>query len=82
MPEQLVEVDFLSKKMVPNKGEVPQYYVEDHHQEIVTAEEFEEVQAEIRRRDGIRYSGVSVFSSKIVCGDCGGFYGSKVWHSK
>ena len=24
---------------------------------------------------------MSPFSSKIVCGECGGFYGSKVWHS-
>lgn len=23
----------------------------------------------------------SIFSSKLVCGDCGGFYGQKVWHS-
>ena len=23
----------------------------------------------------------SCFSAKLVCGDCGGFYGSKVWHS-
>lgn len=27
------------------------------------------------------YSGKSVFSSKLVCSDCGGFYGRKVWHS-
>ncbi len=27
------------------------------------------------------YSGVSIFSSKIKCGDCGAYYGSKVWHS-
>ncbi len=74
-------VDFLSKKTVINNGEVPQYYVENHHEGIVTAEEFEEVQAEMRRREGIRYSGVNFFSSKIVCGDCGGFFGSKVWHS-
>ena len=24
---------------------------------------------------------LTCFSSKIVCGDCGGHYGSKVWHS-
>lgn len=28
-----------------------------------------------------RDSGSSVFSSKLLCGDCGGFYGQKVWHS-
>jgi hypothetical protein len=26
-------------------------------------------------------SGSGVFFAKIVCGECGGFYGSKVWHS-
>lgn len=27
------------------------------------------------------YSGKSCFASRIVCGDCGAFFGSKVWHS-
>jgi len=27
------------------------------------------------------YSGKSCFSSRVICGDCGAFYGSKVWHS-
>ena len=27
------------------------------------------------------YSGVTIFSSKIQCGCCGAWYGSKVWHS-
>lgn len=27
------------------------------------------------------YSGKSVLSAKLVCEDCGSFYGSKVWHS-
>lgn len=41
------------------------------------------VQAEIARRKslGRAYSGNSVFSSKLVCGDCGSFFGQKVWHS-
>ena len=41
------------------------------------------VQAEIERRKGIgdHYSGSSVFSSKLVCADCGAFFGQKVWHS-
>ena len=30
---------------------------------------------------GKAYSGKSVFSAKLVCEDCGGFFGSKVWHS-
>lgn len=76
-------VDFLEKKMKKNEGEVPQYYVEGSHEAIISPDEFELVQAEIKRRAdlGRRYSGTNIFSSKIVCGDCGGFYGSKVWHS-
>lgn len=27
------------------------------------------------------HSGVHIFSSKIRCGECGSWYGSKVWHS-
>lgn len=76
-------VDFLSKKKKDNEGEVPQYYVENSHPPIIEPLEFDMVQAEIARRKAIGnyYSGNSVFSSKLVCGDCGGFYGQKVWHS-
>ena len=77
-------VDFLTKKMKVNEGEVPQYYVEDSHPAIITKREFDIVQAEIARRKklGSSYSGNDIFSSKILCADCGGFYGSKLWHSK
>ena len=41
------------------------------------------VQAEMARRKelGKRYHSGSIFTAKIVCGECGGFYGPKVWHS-
>ena len=77
-------VDYLQKKMKKNEGEVPQYYVEGNHEAIISSEVFDMVQAELERRkriQGSRYSGVSIFSNKIKCGDCGGWYGSKVWHS-
>lgn len=66
-----------------NEGEVPQYYVEGNHEAIISPAVFDMVQAELARRTkgGSRYSGVSIFSNKIRCGDCGGWYGSKVWHS-
>ena len=75
--------DFLTKKMKKNEGELPQYHVRNSHPAIVSAEVFELVQMEIesRRQFGSRYSGRGVFASRIVCADCGGFYGSKVWHS-
>ena len=34
-----------------------------------------------RTNSGSRYSGVSIFSNKIKCADCGWWFGSKVWHS-
>lgn len=74
--------DFLSHKPVVNHGEVPQYYVEGHHEAIVTTEQFDQIQAEIQRREGMqKYSGAGLFSSKIMCSECGSWYGSKVWHS-
>ncbi len=76
-------VDFLTKRMKTNTGEVPQFYVEGSHEGIISPHEFDLVQAEIERRKGIggHYSGSSVFSSKLVCADCGAFFGQKVWHS-
>lgn len=76
-------VDFLTKKMKVNEGEVPQYYVENSHPAIIEPDVFDMVQFEMQRRKerGGHHSGAGCFSSKIVCGECGNFYGSKVWHS-
>ena len=58
------------------------YYVEDNHEAIIEPEIFDRVQDMIKERSRKRgYSGVTIFSSKIQCGCCGGWYGSKVWHS-
>lgn len=76
-------VDFLTKKKKINEGEIPQYYVENSHPAIITSEVFDLVQHEIKKRkDANGYkTGGGCFSGKIVCGECGSFYGSKVWHS-
>jgi len=76
-------VDFLTKKQKVNEGEVPQYFIEDSHPPIIDPQEFELVQAEIARRKEIGrvYSSINIFSTKLVCSCCGGFFGSKVWHS-
>ena len=76
-------VDFLQKKKKVNKGEVPQYYVENSHPAIVTAEVFDLVQHEMKRRReiGRHTSAAGIFSNRLVCGECGAYYGSKVWHS-
>jgi regulator of replication initiation timing len=69
--------------MKTNEGEVPQYYVEDSHPAIISHQIFDMVQTEMirRRMAPNRYSGTGIFSSRIICGQCGGYYGAKVWHS-
>lgn len=76
-------VDFLTKKTKRNEGEVPQYYVEHDHEAIIEPQTFELVQAELKRRSKARkyFSGTSIFSTKIQCAECRGWYGAKVWHS-
>lgn len=75
--------DYLTKKTKKNEGQIPQYYVENSHPAIITAEVFDAVQTEMERRQGTksRYSGVDILASKLVCGECGSFYSPKVWHS-
>jgi len=76
-------VDFLQKKMKVNEGEVPQYYVEHSHEAIIAPEEWERVQLELARRKNSprRTHCNSPFAGKLICGDCGEIFGSKVWHS-
>ena len=75
--------DYLTKKYKKNEGEVPQYYVEDNHEAIIPRGMFDLVQVEIEKRlsSHEKYCGMSIFSSRIKCSDCGCWYGSKVWHS-
>ena len=76
-------VDFLSKKKKINEGELMQYYIPESHEAIIPPDEFELVQAEYtrRKRIGRAYNSKSIFSAKLVCECCGGYFGSKIWHS-
>ena len=74
---------FLDHKTQKNTGQLPIFYVSQNHPAIIRPEVFEMVQEEFRRREaaGGRAQCVSIFSGRIVCGDCGCFYGRKKWHS-
>ncbi len=76
-------VDFLTKKTKVNEGEVPQYYVEESHPAIIDPWDWEQVQVEMARRKKHRtkQKNTSPFCGKIFCGDCGGVFDSKIWHS-
>ena len=74
--------DYLTKKRVKNDGAIPQYYVEESHPYIIEPEVFDRVQDLIElRKKHKHFSGSTIFSTKIRCGCCGEWYGSKVWHS-
>jgi hypothetical protein len=57
--------------------------VENAHEAIIEPAVFDMVQQEMARRKkgSNRHSGVGMFASRIKCGECGSWYGSKVWHS-
>ena len=75
--------DFLTKKSKKNHGEVPQYYIKDSHPAIIDPATFDLVQQEMERRRPNRRQlhKSSPFNAKIICGQCGSYYGRKVWHS-
>ena len=75
-------VDFLTKRKKVNEGEIPQYYVEGNHEAIISPELYDMVQRELERRSHTHnHSGVHIFSGRVKCGQCGSWFGSKVWHS-
>lgn len=62
-----------------NNGEKAQYYVAEHHEAIISVEDFEAAQAMIDQRSkdmkiqqgDAKYQNRYPFSGKIVCGECG-----------
>jgi DNA invertase Pin-like site-specific DNA recombinase len=74
--------DHLTKRHKRNEGELPQYYIKDHHEPIIDRETFEVVQAEMARRSvktGERRGPVnSEFSGLIRCKRCGVAFCRKV----
>lgn len=80
-------VDFLTKKKVINKGEVPQYYVEESHPAIIDKDTWEAVQLEMERRKifeekhGLQKVDYGIeanpLAGKIICGQCGKYIGRR-----
>lgn len=78
--------DSLTKTAKRNEGEVPQYYVEGHHEPIIEPRIWNQVQVELETRHTLKDHKAGtpksyLFSSRLVCADCGGWYGRKVWTS-
>lgn len=79
--------DTIPFQQVPNRGQTPKYFVENCHPPIVSREDFQRVRnlMALRRE---QFTGnaptpeVSVYSKRIVCGDCGSICRRKVTNSK
>ena len=87
--QKTVTTDFLTKKRIVNNGSVPQYYVEDDHEGIISKETFMLVQEELVRRrlfqkseNKRNYSSNHPFSQRIFCGECGEIYRRIHWNNR
>ena len=74
-------VDYLTKEVRKNNGEVMSVRVYNSHDPIIEPEVFDRVQEMLaeytKRRAKVRTK--HLFAGKLICGDCGEFYGHKVW---
>ena len=72
----------LTKKKRCNQGELPMYHIQDSHEAIISQEQFDAVQEEIRRR-AEKHSrphqnkGKYPFSGLLICSECGKHYRRK-----
>ena len=72
--------DFLNKKKKKNRGELPQYYIEDDHAPIVSKAHYDAVQERLSDKQRKRCTR-TLFAGKIVCSCCHQLYTRKCWHS-
>ena len=68
--------DHLSHRKILNAGAEEQFCLRDHHEAIISREDFQAVQAELSRRAGMpaertRFSARYWYSGKVRCGACG-----------
>lgn len=74
----------LTKRTLPNDGQLPKYHAEGTHEPIICMEDFAAAQAEMEKRSakhalkGKKYNARYPFSGMIVCGNCGKHYRRKV----
>ena len=84
-------VDCLTKERVKNDGTVPQYYIEDNHEPIVSKEVFNLAQQEKARRSNLYtgkrkqkrfYQGKYALTGKVRCSNCQDIYRRITWTYK
>ena len=91
--QKTFRTDVISKKVIKNVGQMAQYYMPDHHEGIVSREQYNAVKAEMARRSALRspskaavtgrscYTSKYALSDRLVCGECGTLYRRCTWTS-
>lgn len=86
--------DIFSKKSVKNTGQLPQYYITDSHEGIISKEVFKRVQFERARRRSMapvtgktktnagRFAPKYALTGLLLCGECGHHYRRTTWYRK
>ncbi|MBO6229471.1 MAG: recombinase family protein [Ruminiclostridium sp.] len=86
--------DCISKKKKKNTGELPMYYVTDHHEAIIDRDTFNKAQVEISRRNCLnkasqnptnnsgKYSAKYALTERMYCAECGAAYRRTTWTAK
>ena len=86
--------DCISKKVVRNRGQLPMYLIQNHHEGIVDRKTYDAVQAELARRTAIKspsktastgracYSSKYALTERLVCDECGTLYRRCTWSKK
>ena len=70
--QKTFRTDVISKKVIKNVGQMTQYYMPDHHEAIVSREQYNAVKAEMARRSALRspsktaVTGRSCYTSKYA----------------
>ena len=92
--QKTFRTDVISKKVIKNVGQMAQYYMPDHHEAIVSREQYNTVKAEMARRSALRspskeavtgrscYTSKYALSDRLFCGECGTLYRRKTRNVK
>lgn len=81
--------DPISHRRVVNMGEENMYYMQEHHEPIISERMFNQVQEILQKRGGVRgfgrrkgnFSRKYPFNSRLYCGFCDSLLTRRNWHS-
>lgn len=94
LSQKTFTTDLLNKKKIKNTGQLPQYYVTDNHEAIISKEIFKRVQFERTRRKSMapvtgktktnsgRFAPKYALTGLLLCGECGYHYRRTIWYRK